>query len=158
MGNEDITEVELVFMNGDAVLVDMNAVVDLKLVTDHDEMEWDSSRRIMYTDHYLKSFRISMDITRVQLFRRRFLNALGEGVDSRNADGMAAVQRIREFKDLSSVYVNGQKYIMPNKYAPNTESRENLLQTTAELTTTVGTHQIEIEVIAESDYRKVSVF
>lgn len=152
---ENITEFELVFMNGDSVLVDSKAVLRVEMVTGNQEMSWDARHSMMCVTQNLKSFNMSMDIRAVQLFRRRYISALGEGVDSRNADGMAAVERIRTSHDLTHIYINGTAYTMPTKWD---DHEHNLLQTTSELTTSEGDHQIDIRIIPESDCGKICVY
>lgn len=155
MSIENITEFELVFMNGDSVLIDPDAVHRLEMVTINQELSWDAKNRIMHVTKKLKSFDMSLDIRAVQLFRRRFHSALGDGVDSRNADGMAAVERIRTSHDLTHIYINGTAYAMPTKWG---DRENNLLQTTSEMTTTGGFHSLDIRIIPESEHGIVCVY
>ena len=158
MAQDNIIEIELAFMNCESVLVDMHAVSTLRMTTDHDDIYWDADHQTMCTDHILKSFYISLDISKVQLFRKRFISCGEEGPDSRIADGMSAVNRIRTSHDLTSIYINGTKYVMPTNWKPGDIDAYNLLQTTSELTTGKGDHKLDIHVIPEAEFKKSRVF
>ena len=149
---DNIVEFELVFMNGDSILVDPMAVEQLRFVLECEEYTWESRFRRIDVERKLKSFRMTMDLKRSQLFRRRFITGInGEGVDSRNADGLSAIERLKSH-DLTAIYINGQKYSMPIKWKVNDGSEINLLQTTSVLTATDGTYQLNIDIIPESEY------
>lgn len=159
MSIDNIVDFEIVFMNCDSVMVDPAAVVAMSFEVKSEKYEWNRKNRRIDIERNLKSFKMSLDLNRSQLFRRRFITGMyGEGVDSRNADGLAAIERIKSSSDITAIYINGTKYSMPVKWKYNDGSDINLLQTTSVLTTTGGCYQLDIDIIPESEYGKVCVY
>lgn len=159
MSIDNIVDFEIVFMNCDSVMVDPAAVVAMSFEVKSEKYEWNRKNRRIDIERNLKSFKMSLDLNRSQLFRRRFITGMyGEGVDSRNADGLAAIERIKSSSDITAIYINGTKYSMPIKWKYNDGSDINLLQTTSVLTTTGGCYQLDIDIIPESEYGKVCVY
>lgn len=156
---DNIVDFEIVFMNCDSIMIDPDAVVSMSFEVESEKYEWDRKHQRIDNERKLKSFKMSLDLNRSQLFRRRYITGMfGEGVDSRNADGLAAIERIKSSSDITAIYINGTKYSMPIKWKLNDGSEINLLQNTSVLTTTGGCYQLHIDIIPESEYGKVCVY
>ena len=159
MSIDNIVDFEIVFMNCDSVMIDPDAVVTMSFEVESEKYEWDRMHRRIDIQRNLKFFKMSLDLNRSQLFRRRYITGMfGEGVDSRNADGLAAIERIKSSTDITAIYINGTKYSMPIKWKDDDGSDINLLQTTSVLTTTGGCYQLDINIIPESEHGKVCVY
>ena len=81
---DNIVDFEIVFMNCDSVMIDPNAVVSMSFEVESEKYEWDRKHQRIDNERKLKSFKMSLDLNRSQLFRRRYITGMfGEGVDSR---------------------------------------------------------------------------
>jgi hypothetical protein len=159
MSIDNIVDFEIVFMNCDSVMIDPAAVVSMSFEVESEKYEWNPKNQRIDYERNLKSFKMTLDLNRSQLFRRRYITGMfGEGVDSRNADGVAAIERLKSSSDITAIYIQGTKYSMPIKWKVDGGSEINLLQTTSVLTTTGGCYQLNIDIIPESEYGKICVY
>ena len=144
-------EIELVFENCEAILIDMWAIRSLRLETDGEIYDWDKDHKKFSEITRLKYFKLEVDLDETKYFHHTNRLITTETVQE---DGEQCIDRLIKSDDLCSIIINDKDFQIPWKdefYSADLAGTQircvrNLLQKNTKVTTKANDNILTIEV------------
>lgn len=145
-------EIEFVFENCEAILIDESAIKQLRFITKSERFIYDAHNHDMMKSVEVEKFYIVLDITDKKNFHHPYSTMLTwGGTDSIITDGQKCIDRLTKCDDITHLYINGVCYHLPWDYS----RYNNTYQNNTETTNTNGEHMLTITIKPTEDTTKV---